>query len=126
MATRNRVKIGRYAINASPITVYGVEGSDGSGYTGWNAEGYCTITIGFDCEWAKAQEIMLHELMEFSMLIHGYGLVPFRFLHRKDSERYHYSMTHEQFTEVVQSVSDVMQYLIPDLSKAHRKWHGKK
>ena len=126
MATKSKVYIGRYVVNACPITVDGIEGSEGSGMTGWFPNAYCRITIGLDAAWPKVQEVAFHEIMEYTMLIHGCGLTPFRFLKRVDCEMYRYQMTHEQFTEVIQAMAHVMQYLLPELSKAHRKWHRKK
>lgn len=120
------VYIGRYCLFGSPIVFEGVEGREGNGYSGWTPTSYLRVEIGLDGEWNEVLEIALHEVTEFGMILAGCGLKPFRFLGRKDASMYHYYINHEQFTEVMQNVAEVMQYLLPELKRVWLKREWKK
>lgn len=118
------VRVGKYIIFGAVVVIEGVPGEEGNGYTGWTESGtYLRITVGLDGTWGRCLETVMHEVIEFSMILCHAGFQPLRLLKRVDAEMYRYAFTHEQYTEIIQNAADALQYVIPELEKKYKQWN---
>ena len=117
------ILLGRYTIFCNTFRVY-VDPGDESSHAmfGWSDAGFVNVTIGIrGLTWNRVVASTLHEVMEVGMRLNKNCLEPVCGLNRYDTGRFRFLMDHDQYTEVVQEVGDVLAFLLPDLAKVYNK-----
>lgn len=115
--------IGRYTIFCNTFRVY-MDPGDASSHAvfSWSPEGFVRISVGIRGHtWCQVVSSALHEVLEVGLRLKGCCLEPVCGLPRNDTGRFRFHMDHDQYTEVVQEVGDVLAFLLPDLAKAYNK-----
>lgn len=123
MSRHKPVFIGRYTILCNTVHVY-MDPDDQSSHAefGWTDGPFIVIQIGIlGLKWSQVVGSALHEFMEVGLRLNKNCLEPVCGLTRNDTGRFRFFMDHDQFTEVVSEVGDVLTFLLPDLSKAYNK-----
>lgn len=120
-----QVKIGTYAGRFSEIDIYLREGTGGEFYTYPEAGRLPRIKIGAysKSQWAEVVKVALHELMELHLLQVGARYSP-NPDSSADSGNYLFVHNHTQFSEAIADTAYVLTSLLPDMTKAWKKFHG--
>lgn len=125
MTKSKRILVGRYAMNKATVELWLDPASeDGTATSGWTAtSGYCvTVVVGcLDKCWAQIVRCLLHELVEYSAVLHKCHYHPSGILLPVPADSYIMVMTHPQFTQVMDEAGDALAQALPDLEKAWKK-----
>jgi hypothetical protein len=78
------------------------------------------IKVGLDGEWEQVVEVLLHEVLEMAMARAGCRFQPCGNI-AFGSDRYHFSLDHNQFSEVCGAVAMFMTPALPKLMVAYKK-----
>jgi hypothetical protein len=121
------VLVGKYVMHDVLLHLYLTEpsGLDGEVERTWGKDGYVRVRIAMDKSWPSVYGALLHELMEYSMILARCGYQPnYGTLATNDSSTRRFMMSHEDFSLAASHAADVMLYASKDLQriwKAARK-----
>lgn len=120
------ITVGRYVMHDTPFTVVlTTECLGGDVDYGWGSikedRTFIVMHIGMNESFGNVMKTVVHEVMEMSIRMAKGAYAPsFNILARDDSDRFHFFMSHFQFTEACDHAGDVLTYLIPDLKRCWR------
>lgn len=122
-----QIKVGRYGMFYASVEVWVDFSSDSSTASpGWTETGFGKIVVGAKGKiWSQVYRGLLHEAMEWGMLLGGCHYCPSGALAPVADDSYLMVMSHPQFTRVANEVGDFMAHAAPELEKVWRKNKGK-
>ena len=84
------------------------------------------LTVGAYRSWTAVVSVLLHEVMEFTMLRERsrFSLTPDYY--PGNHADYLFVMDHQQFDRCVARAADFLAQALPDLATAHKLWHKPK
>ena len=130
MTKSPRIRVGRYAMNKTTVELWLDPSTEDSYATsGWTeSSGYCvTAVVGcLDKCWAQLVRALLHELVEYSAVLHKAHYHPSGILLPVPVDSYIMVLDHPQFTQVINEAGDALAYALPDMEKAWKKWKKEK
>ena len=130
MTKPKKIFVGRYAMNKATVELWlDPDSEDGSTHSAWSeGSGYASIAeIGcLGKVWPQLVRKLLHELAEWSAVLHKCHYHPSGILLPVPADSYLMVMTHPQFTQVIDEAGDALAYALPDMEKAWKKWKKEK
>lgn len=91
---------------------------------------FCTlpsrITLGADRDWAVTVAVLLHEVFEFAVFRAGARYCPTGRVSPTSYADYLFVLDHETFHACCAKAGEFLTAAMPDLKKAHEKWHSRR